>query len=615
MIIGDRVFHGHKTQSRSMCLMTESGERLYGINFSYLKNLPPSAKILDYGCGQGELTIFFLQQGYRVCAADVDDSFGINIRKRITIEQNRNFIFVTIRNNNNILQDKVGYFDLIIIREVLEHIQNPEYILNFLNKLLTPQGMLVLSVPTAFSEKYFSWWDRDWLTKSQHVNVFNKATILDLLQKTSFEPIGVEGKSFQWSLFWFLLAPFHIKHEMGNPKSHPGIVKIVTRVMDVLCSIPYMVEIGNKLFPKSYFFYAKKHKPRILIVYDYPYWILGKWASNIKDIFSNDYNIISMSMFHAYQDREYVKQVLDKVDILHILLPHCFPYFRELAPSIPIISTIHHWVEWGKIYSESAFLSQMIITGAGEWKDKLIEKGIAAEKIVVVHSGIEERYFAEGEGLLQKSEKITIGFFAKYDSNEFDRKGTRHFIKLLDYIVEIKTQNLFRVVLAGPGWDSYVDEIREHDIEVIYLNYVTDNNMPALYRSLDVYLMLSDIEGGPVTIVEAMASKCLVFSSNIGVAKDILIDKFNGILIQNLDYEDIYNKLIYYNKNVDERENICINAYNYAINNMLFKDTLRFIGDAYRKTLISVTKYNTKDLDVEEINEINQRFAEKLKIQ
>jgi glycosyltransferase involved in cell wall biosynthesis len=121
--------------------------------------------------------------------------------------------------------------------------------------------------------------------------------------------------------------------------------------------------------------------------------------------------------------------------------------------------------------------------------------------------------------------------------------------------------------------------------------------------------MLSDVEGGPVTIAEAMASGCLVFSTNIGVAKDILKDRYNGVLTDNSDYEDIYNKLEYYTKNRDEAIRICRNAYDYSRNNMLFKDTFQPLGDAYRRVLASITEYNLDSLNVELVNRTNEKVS------
>lgn len=585
--------------------MKAGREKFQGVDLSLIGNLPPGASVLDYGCGQGELTAYLLERGFRVLAADVDGSLEESVRKRIPAGGDGNFSFSTIRTVDSPIPDPVGPFDLIVLREVLEHVEEPGRVLKWLNGVLALRGTLVVSVPTAFTERYFSRWDGNWLAKSRHVNVFDRADVLALLRKASFGTFAEEGQSFRWSLFWFLLAPFRVNHVMGNPTSHPGAVRIAAGVVKAVCAVPGAERIGNRLFPKSRFFYAKRRKPRILVVYDYPNWILGKWASQIRTLFSGEYDIVTMSMFHAYRERKYAGRLLDRTDALHLLLPHCFPFFRELSPAKPTIATIHHWVEWGEMYSAPAFLSRLIVTGAGEWKEKLVEKGVPADRITVVHSGIEERFFEGVAPLLPESGKISIGFFAKCDSNESDRKGTRHFKNLLGRIAEAGKQDLFRVVLAGPGWHSYVEEIRKVGLEVVYADRAKDEEMPALYRSLDVYLMLSDVEGGPVTLAEAMASQCLVFTTNIGVAKDIVTDGENGILVDNADAEGIYGKLIRYGKKGEERDRVCRNAREYARSRMLFRDTFRPLGDVYRRILESVTEYGAEPLDVEAVNRAN----------
>lgn len=547
-------------------------------------------------------------------SADIDDSLEGKIRKKVSTELNENLSFIPIGPYNLRLLEGTGPFDLIVLREVLEHVPDPERILSFLDKLLAPRGLLIVSVPTAFSEKYFFWWDKNWLKKSQHVNIFSKTAVKTLLNKASLDAVAVEGQGFRWFLFWFLLAPFRVNHVLGIPTDHPTKVRIAFRLVKALCSVPYMEPLGNELLPKSHFFYIRKRKPTILVVYDYRNWILGEWAKQIESLFWMDYGIVTMSMFHAYRDREYTKELLDKVDLLHILLPHCHSFFRELSPSKPIISTIHHWVKWDDTYSIPAYQSRLVVTGANEWKAKLIEKGIPPGKIVVIRSGIDDRFLERVKPLLPKSPKMTIGFLAKSDSNEADRKGTRHLKKLLTLIAQQAKGNLFRVAIAGPGWDSYVQEIGKRDIEIVYLNYIDKAKLPAFYQSLDFFLMLSDVEGGPVTIAEAMASRCLVFSTNIGVARDIVIDKFNGILVDNTNCEDIFGKLEYYRKSHNERLRICQNAFHFAKNNMLFKDTFKPLGDEYKNILDSMTKNCSQGMDIEAINRKNRMISRPFKI-
>ena len=65
-----------------------------------------------------------------------------------------------------------------------------------------------------------------------------------------------------------------------------------------------------------------------------------------------------------------------------------------------------------------------------------------------------------------------------------------------------------------------------------------------LYNCLDLYIVSSREEGGPKAIVESMASGVPIVSTNVGMAKDFIIDKYNGGLVDNFEPESIAQKSI-----------------------------------------------------------------------
>jgi glycosyltransferase involved in cell wall biosynthesis len=125
-------------------------------------------------------------------------------------------------------------------------------------------------------------------------------------------------------------------------------------------------------------------------------------------------------------------------------------------------------------------------------------------------------------------------------------------------------------------------------------------------------MMLSDVEGGPVTVAEAMASKCLVFSTNIGLSKDIIQDKQNGVLINNVDYEGIIDKIFYYYNNSELRRSIIENGYDFARNNMTYDKTFEPLRYLYREVISTIERFNYMKIDINSINSKNLKYAGKI---
>jgi 2-polyprenyl-3-methyl-5-hydroxy-6-metoxy-1,4-benzoquinol methylase len=94
-------------------------------------------KVLDVGCGRRALLSKQLEPS--------DDYWGCDIVPRELAEIER---FKTVDLNSESLLDKfTGEFDLIFCGEVIEHLFNPDALLDDLQMLMAPHALLLLSTP------------------------------------------------------------------------------------------------------------------------------------------------------------------------------------------------------------------------------------------------------------------------------------------------------------------------------------------------------------------------------------------------------------------------------------------------------------------------------------
>ena len=103
----------------------------------------PGARLLDYGCGDGVLERLLSQEPKwkgSIIAVDVDGSEIRDCQNRLGNLPRTSFAEM------DVLQD-TGGFDIIVCLEVLEHVPPVEEVLQHLDELLKPGGLLVVSVP------------------------------------------------------------------------------------------------------------------------------------------------------------------------------------------------------------------------------------------------------------------------------------------------------------------------------------------------------------------------------------------------------------------------------------------------------------------------------------
>lgn len=117
---------------------------------SWIKEVP-NPKIIDIGCGPGQFANMLFDKG-------VTDYKGIDFsREAIAMAKERNKLFAHAFNKDNALTSKIfsNDYNMVVLLEVLEHIENDLPILDKIKK----DSTIIFSVPNFNSESHVRWFD------------------------------------------------------------------------------------------------------------------------------------------------------------------------------------------------------------------------------------------------------------------------------------------------------------------------------------------------------------------------------------------------------------------------------------------------------------------------
>lgn len=120
--------------------------------------------------------------------------------------------------------------------------------------------------------------------------------------------------------------------------------------------------------------------------------------------------------------------------------------------------------------------------------------------------------------------------------------------KGIEYLIEafksIKTDK--KLVIAGGSSDTndFMNELKnmaKEDERIIFTGFIDGEILEELYSNAYIYVLPSDLEGMPLSLLEAMSygNCCLV--SNISECKDVVEDK--AVIFEKSNVEDLKNKL------------------------------------------------------------------------
>lgn len=106
------------------------------------RQIPSGSKVLEIGCGDGRLAnLLSIKKNCRVYCVEKDPAMAA-IAKSKCVEIH------SIDIENIELPYETGFFDCIILGNVLEHMKEPSKILKDLKKCLSENGFLIYSVPS-----------------------------------------------------------------------------------------------------------------------------------------------------------------------------------------------------------------------------------------------------------------------------------------------------------------------------------------------------------------------------------------------------------------------------------------------------------------------------------
>jgi len=111
--------------------------------------IPPGSRVLDFGCGSGELALALSDSGYRVIGLESSAAMHSCSSKAL---QGRDAVMLRVDSGSwSPIELPDGACDAIVSSSVLEYIANIEAQLSEFRRVVKPGGVIIVTVPNADS--------------------------------------------------------------------------------------------------------------------------------------------------------------------------------------------------------------------------------------------------------------------------------------------------------------------------------------------------------------------------------------------------------------------------------------------------------------------------------
>ena len=143
-----------------------------------------------------------------------------------------------------------------------------------------------------------------------------------------------------------------------------------------------------------------------------------------------------------------------------------------------------------------------------------------------------------------------------------------------------------KLVIAGGSsdTDTYFNELKEKakdNTNIIFTGFVQGQELEELYSNAYIYVLPSDLEGMPLSLLEAMSYKNCCLTSDIPECKTVMDN--NGVTFKKSDVNDLKEKLQYLVDNVDKVNKYKSEAQDYILKKYNWDDVVDKTIELYKK--------------------------------
>lgn len=219
----------------------------------------------------------------------------------------------------------------------------------------------------------------------------------------------------------------------------------------------------------------------------------------------------------------------------------------------------------------SYFYDEVVAVSEQTKADLVHYEKISADKIKVIQNGV-----AIPKSISNTQNEIRSKFVVGAIGRLCEAKGYEYLIRAMSIVRKTTPDVELQIVGDGELMQSLSALVEQHDLGQYVKLVGESSDVAAFYDKFDVFVISSIREGLPLVLLEAMAAKVAIITTDVGGIPNVVEDRETALMMPARDENVIAEKILYAMNHKDEvakLSNAAFDVYekNYSIGSMMAK--------------------------------------------
>lgn len=241
--------------------------------------------------------------------------------------------------------------------------------------------------------------------------------------------------------------------------------------------------------------------------------------------------------------------------------------------NIKVIHTEHN------VFPDKNFINlrgKNIIAVSNVVRDNLVKNRVKEENIRLIYNGIKVNENLTLDN--RNGDIIRMGVIARLSK----QKGHIYLLEALKDLVKYVDNIKLSIIGDGEEKDKLLKFVEDNKLSK-YVEFCGNvDNVLDIIQNFDFFVLPSEYEGLPISILEIMSKKNIVIATDVGGNREIIDDNINGFIIKPFSSKELEDKIFEVSKRED-LDYLKQNAYNTILDKFSLEKMVKLYSDYYHE--------------------------------